>query len=573
MKKEVEGANIPSGSSTEDFDVEENEIVPWTTAEQEGGRIKRQNNKHYDEELEEDHDQELQLERIITSGSRTAERIRSRQSGVHIEHAGLTLRMGNNKELPDLPHSPKKSFVVEFDGPNDPMHPHNWPFIKKFRGCASLGMTTMIVAWGSAIFATAVPEISLTYNISQVVATLGMSLYILGFAGGPVVWGSLSELYGRKRPILISQFGFIVFTFATATAKDIQTIMICRFFSGFIGSAPFSVVGGAFTDQFANRYRGMALVCYLSTVFLGPMIAPVAGGFISQSYLGWRWTQYITGILGCAVFVANLIFYEESYYPIVLVKKAQLLREQTGNWAIHAIAEERDIELKEIIHKTVLRPIRLLGTQPIVSLIAIYIAFVYGILYLCLEVYPIIFVEGYKFNSGVGMLPYIALFIGLLLGGVFLACFEPRYRKLVDKNGGRAVPEARLDAMAIPSIFFPIGLFWVTWTGHYCDHIHWIVPTIGGAFIGFGLMGIFLSAICYCVESYLAIAASVMAANAFLRSAFAAAFPLFAKQMFHNMGIQWAGTLLGCVGLALIPIPILFRIYSGRLKQTIRMSF
>lgn len=572
--KSMSERDLERQESSESFDEVENAVVPWTTAEND--EDKKAGQEDYCEELEEYAEEELQLEQILTTGSRSASRIRSRQSGtsVHDEEEEITeLRMGKDKALPPMPTVPKKSYVVEFDGAEDPMHPHNWPFAKKFRGCASLGLTTMCVAWGSAIYATAVPEISMTYNVSQVVATLGMSLYIAGFAGGPVIWGSLSELYGRKMPILISQFGFIAFTFGAATAKDIQTIMLCRFFSGFIGSAPFSVVGGAFTDQFSNNYRGLSLICYLSTVFIGPMLAPVAGGFISASYLGWRWTQYITGIMGGAVFILNVFFYEESYHPMVLVKKARMLREQTGNWAIHAIAEERDIEIKEIVRRTVFRPIRILVTQPIVTLIAIYVSFVYGILYLCLEVYPIVFVEGYGFKGGIGELPYIALFLGLLIGGVYLACFEPRYRRLVQKNGGRSVPEARLDAMTVPSICFPIGLFWVTWTGNYPEHIHWIVPTIGGGFIGFALMGIFLSSICYCVESYLTVAASVMAANAFLRSAFAAAFPLFGKQMFHNMGTQWAGTLLGCVAAAMVPIPILFRLYATRLKKTIKLTF
>jgi DHA1 family multidrug resistance protein-like MFS transporter len=62
-------------------------------------------------------------------------------------------------------------------------------------------------------------------------------------------------------------------------------------------------------------------------------------------------------------------------------------------------------------------------------------------------------------------------------------------------------------------------------------------------------------------------AASAIAANTFVRSIFAASFPLFSRQMFDNMGIQWAGTLLGCVAVILVPIPIYFWFFGAKLRR------
>jgi DHA1 family multidrug resistance protein-like MFS transporter len=62
-------------------------------------------------------------------------------------------------------------------------------------------------------------------------------------------------------------------------------------------------------------------------------------------------------------------------------------------------------------------------------------------------------------------------------------------------------------------------------------------------------------------------AASVIAANTILRSFGAGAFPLFTQQMFNNLGIQWAGTLLACLATVMIPIPIGFYIYGSRLRK------
>ena len=61
-------------------------------------------------------------------------------------------------------------------------------------------------------------------------------------------------------------------------------------------------------------------------------------------------------------------------------------------------------------------------------------------------------------------------------------------------------------------------------------------------------------------------AASAVASNIMLRSAVAAGFPLFSRQMFQNMGVQWAGTLLGCLAAVMIPIPIIFRAYGPLLR-------
>lgn len=103
-------------------------------------------------------------------------------------------------------------------------------------------------------------------------------------------------------------------------------------------------------------------------------------------------------------------------------------------------------------------------------------------------------------------------------------------------------------------------------TGYRSD-IHWAVPAASGVFTGFGLMSIFLQALNYLVDAYLMFAASAIAGNTFLRSIAGAGFPLFARQMFEGMGIQWAATLLGCIAVALAPIPFVFYKYGGRIRE------
>ncbi|KAK9314563.1 major facilitator superfamily domain-containing protein [Lipomyces starkeyi] len=473
---------------------------------------------------------------------------------------------GRGKPFPPmLPN--REAYVVEYDGPNDPDHPQNYPLSKKIRVMSILGFCTFSIAFGSSIFSSATIVVAEKFHVSTLVAIIGTSLYVLGFGSGPLLWAPLSELSGRRLPMIFGMLGFSIFQIAVARAYDLQTIMICRFFGGFFGAAALTVVPATFADIIGNRWRGTAMVMFVAAVFCGPLLGPVVGSFIVSSYLGWRWTEYLNAIMGFAGLAGIVFLVDETYAPTVLVHKAAKLRRLTGNWGIHARQEQVELDLKDLLEKNFSRPIRMLVTEPILFLISIYTAFIYGILYLLLEAYPIIFIEGYGMKSTIGELPYIGLIIGQLIGCSIVLSFEPRQVRAMVANGGRVVPELRLVPTIIGAIVLPIGLFWLTWTGAYHEHVHWIVPTLAGLFVGCGIILIFLTSLTYIIESYLMFAASAMAANTVMRSCFGAGFPLFANQMFHNLHVQWAGTLLGCIALILMPVPVLFFIFGKKLRK------
>lgn len=179
-------------------------------------------------------------------------------------------------------------------------------------------------------------------------------------------------------PLVVSMFGFSIFNIAVAVGKDLQTVLICRFWAGFFGACPLAVVAAVFSDIFDNRTRGIAITVFSMTVFTGPLLAPFIGGFITDSYLGWRWTEYITSFMGFLAFGLNVIFLEESYAPAILVGKAAELRRLTLNWGIHAKQEEIEIDMRELIQKNFSRPLRMLIFEPIVLLVSVYVAFIYG---------------------------------------------------------------------------------------------------------------------------------------------------------------------------------------------------
>src|SRR5438045_8263118 len=117
---------------------------------------------------------------------------------------------------------------------------------------------------------------------------------------------------------------------------------------------------------------------------------------------------------------------------------------------------------------------RLLFTEPIVLLLSIYMAFIYGLLYLFLTAYPIVFQQIHGFNAGVGGLPYFGMICGQLLAGLYVALSQPAYNRKLTANNGVPIPEWRLPQVIVGGATFAVGLFWLGWSGYRAD-IHWIV--------------------------------------------------------------------------------------------------
>ncbi|KAF2813334.1 major facilitator superfamily [Mytilinidion resinicola] len=503
------------------------------------------------------------LSRIQTARSQHSATVgaslKSRQSRKPLPEFG-----GGKPFPPPLPA--QEEYVVEFDGVDDPLHAQNWPLKKKLYTAVMLGYTTLTAAFGSSIFSAATRTVAGKFGVSTEVGVLGVSLYVLGFATGPILWAPFSELKGRRLPLVLASFGFAIFSVAVAVAKDLQTVLICRFWSGFFGACPLTCVAAVFSDMFNNRTRGIAITVFSMTVFTGPLLAPFIGGFITMSHLGWRWTEYIVSIMGFLAFGLNLFFLEETYPPVILVEKAEELRRRTKNWGIHAKQEEIEVDLRELVEKNFSRPLRMLVTEPIVLLLSLYMAFIYGLLYLFLTAYPIVFQRIHGMNLGVGGLPFFGMITGQLLAGLFIVLRQPGYQKKLAANNDVPVPEWRLPEVIIGGAAFAIGLFWFGWTG-YKEDIHWIVPTLSGILTGFGLLSIFLQALNYLVDAYLMFAASAIAANTFLRSLCGCIFPLFATYMFDGMGVEWAATLLGCIAALLVPVPIWFYYRGAKIRE------
>ncbi|TGO55610.1 hypothetical protein BCON_0089g00050 [Botryotinia convoluta] len=405
----------------------------------------------------------------------------------------------------------------------------------------------MTSTWASSVYSPAIDQVAAEFKVAR-----------------PLLWAPLSEIYGRKAAVLTPVFISACFSFGSATAKDIQTVLLTRFFAGIFGAAPVTNTGGVLSDIWAPQSRGTAIVGYAFAVVGGPTMDPIVGGAITSSYLGWRWTEYITGIMQMAVLLLGALVLNETYPDALLVAKARRLRHDTGNWALHARHEERSFSFREMVNKFLMRPFRLLGT-PICFLMVSYASFVYGILYLCLAAIPVQFALARGYGPVTSELPFLALLLGTIFGGTANILNNKFYTRKFEANDNQPVPEARLPPMMIGSIFFAAGLFIFGWTS--APSIHWVAPCIGLIFMGFGFFTIFQSALNYLIDTFSSCAASAVAAQTFVRAIFAALFPLFVTSMFQNLGIEWGSSVLGFAATVLIPIPFLFYVCGKRIRM------
>lgn len=209
--------------------------------------------------------------------------------------------------------------------------------------------------------------------------------------------------------------------------------------------------------------------------------------------------------------------------------------------------------------------------QPIVLMMSLDVAIVYGYLYLLFTTFTFVFEQQYGFTTGQAGLVYLGLGIGSLLGlFIFGAASDRILKSQAKKNNGVFKPEFRLPPLVPGAILVPIGLFWYGWSAQ--AHTHYIVPILGSGCVGLGLLGIFLGTQTYVVDAFPRYAASATAAMTILRSLFGAVLPLAGQSMYATLGLGWGNSLLAFIALATVPLPFLFMKYGERIRTSPRFA-
>ncbi|KAL2048871.1 hypothetical protein ABVK25_010877 [Lepraria finkii] len=291
----------------------------------------------------------------------------------------------NNSSSGEENEKKKNANPMEWDGPNDPRNPRNFSMVRKVYITGNLAMLTFLATFASSILSPATQILSTEFSISSEVSILATALYVLGFAFGPTVFGPASEVLGRKNPLSAGMFMFAIFTVPVAVAQNTATIFTCRFLSGVFASAPLAIAGGGLADLYDTLPRGIAVAGFASATFLGPVLGPIVGGFVTMSHLGWRWTQWLLLILGMSSVMLYFFTVPETYSPVVLSQRAAKIRPESRTGAIQAEANKKQIDLRDLLRKYILKPWIMIAQEPILALITLHVGFVFAFLYLCFE--------------------------------------------------------------------------------------------------------------------------------------------------------------------------------------------
>lgn len=465
--------------------------------------------------------------------------------------------------------------IVDWDGPDDPQNPKNWSYRRKWAATFIISSFTFISPVSSSMIAPAAGQVAADFGIhSDVVLALTTSIFVFAYAIGPLFLGPLSEIYGRSHVIQLANLWFLVWNLACGFAQSEAQLLVFRFLAGLGGSAPLSIGGGFLGDCWRPDERGKAVAIYSLAPLLGPVVGPITGAWIAE-YSTWRWVFWSTCIVDAAIQIVGLFGLQETYAPLLLERKAERIRksmdaEKAPYREIRTVFEGQDRSWQALMTKSLSRPFILFVHEPIVQLLAVYMSYLYGTLYLFLTTIPSIFQGTYQQSVGIAGLHYLSLGIGLFLASQLNALtMDKVYVYLKSKNGGVAKPEFRLPAMVPGSLLLPIGCLIVGWTAE--AHTHWIAPDIGIALVGAGIILNFQCIQTYLVDSFTLHAASALAAASFLRSIAGFGFPLFAPAMYKVLGFGKGDTILAVVAFVIgCPAPWIFWHYGEQIRNSSR---
>ncbi|RAL16787.1 MFS transporter [Aspergillus homomorphus CBS 101889] len=453
---------------------------------------------------------------------------------------------------------------------DDPENPKNWSKAYKWYCTMVVSFTCFVVAFASSVITADIEGPSETFGVSREVSLVVVTVFVIGFGVGPMVFAPLSEMVGRRLVYAGTLLLAVIFIIPCAVAPNIATLIVCRAIDGIAFSAPMTLVGGTLADMWKNEERGVPMAAFSASPFLGPAIGPLAGGYLADA-TNWKWLYWLQLILAFVAWLLITFTVRETYAPTILKRRAKKLRKERNDSQYVTEMELDARPMAERMRLILFRPFQLLCLEPIVLFIALYMSVLYGLLYMFFIAYPVVYQGGKGWSAGSTGLMFIPLAIGVLMSAACAPFVNKHYLSLYKQYGGKPPAEARLIPMMFSCWLVPIGLFIFAWTSY--PSLHWIGPAIGGWPVGFGFIFLYNSANNYLVDTYQHQAASALAAKTFLRSIWGASTVLFTEQMYARLGYQWASSLLAFIALACCAIPYIFYFKGASIRRFSKFAF
>ncbi|GAQ06152.1 uncharacterized transporter C1529.01 [Aspergillus lentulus] len=475
--------------------------------------------------------------------------------------------MATNQLEKGIDNELEEANLVDWDGPSDSTNPKNWSKRKKWTHIVIISLLALTTNMAPTMCAPGISGISADLGMtSSAVSTLAITLYVLGLAIGPMFMSPLSEVYGRVPVYHAANIIFVAFIIGNALSRNVAQFLVFRFISGCAGGTPMALGGGTIADITTIEQRAVAMALFSMGPLAGPVLGPVIGGFLAASK-GWRWTFWLLAILGGFCGISAFVVMSETHPKVILERKAASLRADTGNHHLRSKLAGNPLSPRQVLVQVLIRPTVLLFRSPILFVISLYVALVFGVMYLLFTTFTSVFEGQYGFSTSVSGLVYLGLGVSLVASMLIFNILNSHLRSAQSKADG--VQQHRPENRLLPMIWFSplvsLGLFIYGWTAYY--KVHWMVPIVGTAFMGFGAFFVMMPAQLYLIDVFGSqAAASALGANNLLRYIFSTFLPLAGPGMYDALNYGWGNTLLGFLALAFVPGPLLFYRYGERLR-------
>ena len=379
-----------------------------------------------------------------------------------------------------LPRTSDGTILVDWYTTNDPANPQNWSLGKRNFVCLILCLYTWAVYCGSAIYTSSIAGVIQQFGISTTDASLPLSLYVLAYGIGPMIFAPLSEIpsIGRSPVYLATFVLFFILSIPTAVVENFAGLLVLRFLQGFFGSPCLANGGASLQDMYDYGKLPYAMTVWVAAAFCGPSLGPLISGF-AVTAKGWRWSLWEIVWYSAPILLLMFLCLPETSASSILLRRARRLRKLTGNDHLRSQSEidQRNLKPSAVVFDAMIKPFEITLKDPAIAFVNIYTSLTYGIYYSFFEVFPLVYTGLYSFSTGMIGVVFLCVLVSVLLAIVVYASYiKWHLNPDMMKNGMRAQEQRLLPAL-FGCLGPPVGLFLFAWTAN--QSIHWIAPTIG----------------------------------------------------------------------------------------------
>ncbi|KAL1880382.1 hypothetical protein Plec18167_003786 [Paecilomyces lecythidis] len=354
--------------------------------------------------------------------------------------------------------------IVTWYSPDDPENPYNWTPGKKLWVGILLFIYTFAVYIGSSLYTASEPDIVKIYHVSNIAASIGLTLYVLGYGIGPMLFSPLSEIpvIGRNSIYIITFVIFTVLCVPMALVDNFAGILVLRFLLGFFGSPCLATAGASYGDFYGPTQLPYVIAMWGGGATLGPALGPLVGGFAVQE-MTWRWSSWELLWLSAPIMILMFCTMPETSSDKILLRRAQRLRLLTGREDLKSESETRQEKMnpREMAFFALIKPWQINALDPAVLFSTFYTGLTYGIYYSFFECFPMVYNDMYGFNLGQLGLAFLSVLVGLFVAVVLLCAYlnfiAPKRLGRFDPAG--VPPEERIWPGLFATFLIPLGLY------------------------------------------------------------------------------------------------------------------